>query len=563
MSIFKTKSSAQTKIAPNLKKQNLVETICSYGVTILSLIFFGYIAIFSVLYTSTIDTANFAGEVILYNSDDIAVNLFFVGTFFALVFGLRRYADVFKRVNDKILMGALALYTVTLGFIWIFMAQSIPAADSGTLYETACNIINGDWTTFTTSNNDFYNNVSYFQIYPFQLGFVFISEIVYRIFGCDTAMPMQVFNVLALAAMYVGLLLIGKRIFKSKAVTFIMTFMLAGFVQAIFFTSFTYGNIIGFSSAIWACYFVIRFMQSENKKKYLLLIPVALLMAFAVLAKYNNMIWLLAISIGLIIYVIRSKKWLYLLSVVFICTISIGTFNLVIASYESRSGVELGDGVSQLLYFDAGINESSMAPGWYNDMSKSMYLNANCDTEVANDTAKADIEARQEVFSNDLSYTYDFFSKKVLSQWNEPSYESLWVSQVKGHYNGEVTEDTLLYSVYNGKWNDIFQDYFDYFQMISLLLFGAGMIGLIRKKCSAETITILTALLGGFLYHLLFEGKSQYVLTYFILVVFFASYGLYFILKPRSFAKKESTTGKKTIGESILNIAEKIDSKTR
>ena len=29
----------------------------------------------------------------------------------------------------------------------------------------------------------------------------------------------------------------------------------------------------------------------------------------------------------------------------------------------------------------------------------------------------------------------DFFSKKIISQWNEPTYESIWVSKVKSHTN--------------------------------------------------------------------------------------------------------------------------------
>ena len=559
--ITKTKSS-EVKIAPNLKKQNLFEVICSYGVTILSLLFFGYIAIMSVFQTSTLDPVNFSGEHILFEDDDFAMNFFLIGAFFLAVFALSRFANIFLKVNEKILTACLAVYTVTLGFIWIFMAQSIPAADSGVVYSTATDLVKNDWTSFFTSNNDFYNNISYFQIYPFQLGFVLISEFVYRISGAESAMVMQVLNVLSLAAMYVGIVMVNKKLFKSKAVTFITVFMLAGCIQPIFFTTFVYGNIIGLAAAIWACYFVIKFMKGSDKKSYLMLLPATALITLSVIAKYNNMIWLAAICIGLVIYAIREKKWLSLVSVVFVAAVAVGSFNLVIYSYEKRSGAELGDGVTQLLYLDAGINESAMAPGWYNDMSKTMYLNADCDTEKAEADAKADIDAKLEEFKNDPDYAKDFFKKKITSQWNEPSFECIWVSQVKGHYNGDVVDGTLLNSVYNGNWNKFFYDYFDFFHMITFILFAIGMIGLIRKKCGAETIMFLTALIGGFLYHTLFEAKSQYILTYFIIIVMFASYGLYFLLKPRSFNTKRAD-GKKTISDHIANIANKIDSKTR
>ena len=78
-------------VAPNLKKQNLFETICSYGITILCFIFFGYVAIMSVLQTSEFDSANFGGEVIQFNYDDLVMNFFLLGGFFLLVFALSRY----------------------------------------------------------------------------------------------------------------------------------------------------------------------------------------------------------------------------------------------------------------------------------------------------------------------------------------------------------------------------------------------------------------------------------------------------------------------------------------
>ena len=91
-------------VAPNLKKQNLFETICSYGITILCFIFFGYVAIMSVLQTSEFDSANFGGEVIQFNYDDLVMNFFLLGGFFLLVFALSRYANVFKKVSDLALV---------------------------------------------------------------------------------------------------------------------------------------------------------------------------------------------------------------------------------------------------------------------------------------------------------------------------------------------------------------------------------------------------------------------------------------------------------------------------
>lgn len=546
-----------------VKKNNFIETLCSYGVTILGLLIFGWLGIYSIFHTCVIDPAHYTAEQILFKDEDIVINLFLLAAFFVVIFGLRRYADVFKKVHVGFLIGGLAFYTVTLGCIWIYSVQSVPAADSGTAFEAAINFLAGDYTAMRTSNNDFYSNYSYFEIYPFQLGYVFISEIVYWLTDSYTAMPMQVLNVLSLAGMYAGLQLLSMRIFKSKAVTFILTFLLAGCIQGIFFTTFTYGNIPGFAASVWAWYFIVRFMQDERKgfKRYLMLIPCSLLMAVGLLAKYNSMIWLVSICIGLVIYVIRTKRWLDLTAIAVISAVALGSFALVRVHYENAGGVELGTGVGQWLYLDAGIKDSAMAPGWYNDISKSTYIQNDCDGEKAAEAAKASIKERLAYFRDNKKEAREFFKKKIVSQWLEPSYESVWVSKVKTHYYGEVDPDGFVASVYTGRWGDFFEDYFDFFSMIVIILAGAGFLGLIFRRLSAEGIIPLTALLGGFFYHLLFEAKSQYIMTYFILLIFFSAYGLYFIIKNRSFTP--DTQGKKNLGARILSIAEKVEDYNR
>ena len=56
------------------------------------------------------------------------------------------------------------------------------------------------------------------------------------------------------------------------------------------------------------------------------------------------------------------------------------------------------------------------------------------------------------------------------------------------------------------------------------LLFG--IIRLWRKKDLLRCLLPLI-LLGGLLYHLLFEAKSQYALPYFVLILPIAAYGLF------------------------------------
>ncbi len=98
--------------------------------------------------------------------------------------------------------------------------------------------------------------------------------------------------------------------------------------------------------------------------------------------------------------------------------------------------------------------------------------------------------------------------------------------------------------------------------MITFILFAIGVAGLIKKRCSAETIMILTGLAGGFIYHTLFEGKSQYVLTYFIVMIMFSSM-LYIYLLSQRILTITVTVKKETLGDKFKKVIFEISQQNK
>ena len=512
-----------------LKKRSKIETIVTGIFAILSFIAFGYIAVMSFIQTSMFDPENYEVEIILYNFDNIALNIVTLVFFLIALFCLNKAYDFFAKINMKLMYCGLFAYVLILGIIWIFSVWQIPGADSANIFETATEIINGDYSSLHNGGDSYfssyYNEVSYYNYYPFQLGFVFICEMIYRVFGTETSMPLQVINVICLAFAYCGIARISKVVFKRKSVEFISIIFLLTCFQPVLFCSFPYGNIIGMSCCIWASYFLIRYFQSI---KYIYIIPCGLLLSVGVLAKYNNLIYVVAFAIMLLIHTISRKKLQSLAVALVLCIVSLSASNLVIMSYEKRANVELKSGVSQLLYLGMGLNESHMAPGWYSGKYMGYYRDNNCDSEIANRLAIEDIKLSLEKFADDGLYTYEFFSKKILSQWNEPTYASIWVSKTKDHL---IEPNDLANSIYNGNTGQFFEAYFNQYMQILYLLFAAGLICLfIKRKTNTETMLMPLVLLGAFGYHLLFEAKSQYSLVYIILFIPTASYAIQSLL---------------------------------
>lgn len=544
-----TKSNVST--VRTIEKQNKLEYIVVNILSLLVFVAFAYIAIMSFIQTSVIDSANYSSEVILYQTDNVALNLLFTALFAVFAFKMNKHCDFFAKLNIKVYEICLFAFVTIVGFIWIFSVTSIPAADSYNLFETATGAAKGVYPSLHNGqafyNSDYYGGYSYYNFYPFQLGFVFLSEIVYRIFGTSSSMPIQVINVLCVAATYLGIARITRILFNRLSIEFFAIVLLAGCFQPILFSTFVYGNIIGMCCAVWASYFLIKYFQTN---KYTALIPCGLLLVVSTLAKYNNMIYLAAFAIVLIIHTIIKKKWQSIAFALAICIATVGTSNLVIMSYESRANVELTNGVSQALYLDMGLNESYMAPGWYNAIALNNYKSHGCDAKLSSEQAWADIKSRLSTMGNDLDYAVDFFSKKILSQWNEPSYESIWISKVKSHTNELGAIGNAMYGVngQGGSLGQLFELHFNLYMQIVFVLFACGIYFMfLNKKTNIMTILLPLVLLGAFGYHLLFEGKSQYIFVYIPLLIPTASYALSCILNGKYTRIKEAVAALKTI----------------
>lgn len=571
-------NATDVKTIRTAKKQSMVEYIFVNIISLFVFIAFGYVAIMSIFQTSVIDPAAYSSEKVLYQNDIVILNLLFTVIFFALAFALRKTYNFFSKINIRFFEIGIVVWVILLGFIWIFSVTSVPAADSQNIFEAASKAAKGDYTPFIDGskfyNKDFYQGYSYFNFYPFQLGYVWLSELVYRMFGTTSSMPMQVINVLSLSSAYFALARIARLLFKRRSIEFFTIVLLAACFQPILLCTFVYGNIMGMSLAIWASLFLIKYFRTE---KFIWLAPCGVLLVLSILAKYNNMIYLVAFVIMLLIHAIKNILYwvrnkdkddktsesikqnnsnkkknsnkkndlkkplnpaltLGISSVAFalvLCIAAIGSVNLIIFSYEKRAKVELADGLSQVQYLDMGVTESYMAPGWYTRTGLDTYLGANLDNKAADKASWRNIGMKLgQMGENNKMNAFDFFSKKILSQWNEPEFESIWVSKVKGHTKSDAASKGLGKAVYEGSLGQALELHFNIYMQIIYLLFAAGIyLMFINKKTNIKTILLPLVVLGGFGYHLLFEGKSQYVLTYIPLLIPIAAYALNTILE--------------------------------
>lgn len=497
---------------------NFTEKLVAFFCAVLFIIL-AFISIGSILTTSSLnpyDMNKFINENIVIIQDSVLLNVAVIAVF---IFLLKFLKGLEKYISIKVVSIVLILYVTVLGIVWVTAAQPIPRGDSQTINQTAQMIINNDYSALQGPQ-------SYYQFYPFQTGFLFICEMFTRLFGIGNYTALAIINVVWLDAAYIALLWITKIVFDNRKTELLTIFLLAACLQPILFCTFIYGNLMGLAFSLWAVLLVLLYFKT-NKKRLMLIS--AVLIAVAILVKENYSIVLIAMCIMLFLHFIKSRRWFSLVAILCVCCISFGVSSAVKYSYEVRANVNIGSGVPQLAWAAMGMEEkgSPMFPGWYNAYNDYVFKIHDENPKAASVEIDRYVKDRLKYFIAHPGYTMQFFANKTLSQWNEPTYESIWLSEAP---ETQRPLSMIAQEVYYGETNTILNQYFNYY--VELIFFGAvAALFFSIKKPHLEFSFIPLIVLGGFLYHLIFEAKSSYILVYFIILIPYAANGFYLIAR--------------------------------
>lgn len=179
---------------------------------------------------------------------------------------------------------------------------------------------------------------------------------------------------------------------------------------------------------------------------------------------------------------------------------------LIINYYSNKYDLDNTKNYPTISYILMAMEESDRGNGWYNEeIAKKALLNP----DKARDEYPKHIYNRISYFLENPSYTFDFYTKKVASMWTESTYSAI---------QNNIRSD-----------NDYIKNFvkpIEFYQKALLVLIcSSSLIVLIqnRKKLSLEIILLLTAFVGGFAFHILWEAKSRYIIPYIIILIPIAS----------------------------------------
>lgn len=485
-------------------------------ILVLSLTIFIFLTLQSLLNTTIMYNAPEDPSTVIFSHDNFYINLIPISIVFIL--GMLFLGKLMEKINPRIFGSILLAYAFILGLIWNLLTKCMPAHDSWCILTPAEAFAQNDYTSLLPENDYFYN-------YPFQLGYAFLGEIVFRIFKDNTYFILQIINILSVTAIFASLIIIAKLAFGSRKIVNFTIFFLFGCIQPILFSTFHYGNISGFAFSMWAVVFSCLLVK---KRKWYYVPLIAAFIAIGAMLKSNNLIILAAICIILLLDFLKKRKLKNIIAVAASLVMGIGLNQLIIFQYEQRADVSLGEGVPKICWLDMGLRESGYEnrSGWYNP-SYTVIRFANMGYNPAK-TSEASWKSIKERVGELASSSYEranFFSTKTLSQWNDPLYMSIWVCETRP---SQSETGSFVKSMYTGNAGICTRNYANVYQSLIFIFASVGIFMVIIKKDMRKNIfcaVLPLAFLGGFLYHLLFEAMPQYNVTYFTLFIPLAAYG--------------------------------------
>ena len=407
--------------------------------------------------------------------------------------------------------------------IWIMGTMFQPASDQRLVIDCGKALAEGDFSPWNQVGFRYYYSdfEGYAYTYPHQNGQILFAAVLYLLAGEQAAFLWQLLNV---AFLIMGILYTGRMaedVLEMKGGFHSLALLLLAFLPFSFYITFAYGTIPGFACSAAAVWYERRFLE-EGRKRDLML--ASLLIAAAILFKSNYMIVLAAMVIFFAAEAVFQKKPVWILGAVSLMAAYLISRSLVLGGLTLAAGHSVEGGPPMLTWVEMGLQEGSRAPGWFNNYNVHIYLDNHEDRELTAAAVERDLERTIRYFMEHPGYGADFFNRKLRSMWTEPTFQSLWIQEVKGF--------GWLFSAFarslfkeGGMANEVYWELCNAVQ--TLVYAGALLFAVFHfRRVQFQGLLFAVIFIGGFLFHLFWEAKGQYAVSYFVLLIPYAVLGI-------------------------------------
>lgn len=446
-------------------------------------------------------------ERVIFQRDNVLVSLLLLG---AGVLICRFLSAALQQVSPGKIAGISLALTFLLGSAWVWMAQAVPINDAGILYFTAKGMAQGDpgllWT-----------HADYYRANTHQAGFLLYAELCQRVFGRGSILPQGLFNVAFLTGACAALLHMLWLSAHNRRALAAAALLMPLCAQGLLFCTFQYGVLPGLCLGLWSLDFVLAHVR--GRRLGWLAVP---LMALAAALKQNYLILAVALAGGLLLYAISARR---LSSLVLAAALAAAAWlgpALCIRVVEARTGFSFSPTLPKTTWLAMGMQDGPLAPGWYNRYPLNLLAKTG-GGEAASRVIHEDIAARLSEFRADPQEALAFYRDKFVSQWSESTWESIFLNRVMPGRGAALLSDVPA-----------LETWMEGYALALYVGFAAGLllwaVRLWRFAAPWDSLfaplVLAIGVLGGLLFHMLFEAKSQYLFPYAMMMLPLAAMGL-------------------------------------
>ena len=459
-------------------------------------------------------------EHIFFRADSILFNLLLIMLALTVLYFVGKVLEKLMQKNRNFLLIAACVVSAMLSLYWVWASKVQPDWDQLAICQYADAFNRGDFQGLMKGN--------YLARYPQQIGMVTLLRGIFLMFGESRYEAFQYLS----ASLVPLLVLSGCKILRIlsdndvRAEVYYLLFAVACFPMYAY-TTFVYGDLI---SSIIGMFSVWMYLSSLKRFTWWKAVTFGISIGITVCLRKNLLILVIALIIVMVIKLLFERSWKNL---VLLAAVILGCGVVQMAVWGIYHDVRNADApaIPALLFIVMGLNDDYEFAGWNNDYQYAVFAELNDDVELAKQKSYENLHMYLEIYKKAPGYMVDFFARKMNAQWDAPMYQSLAM-------NGRVRDEQLpvVREIFaGGRLTSCIEMGMKIFQ---LLMYG-GILYLVvcqRKKfIHIENYVLLIGVFGGFLFSLMWEAKTRYVLPYLFMQIPYMAMGVCEIVR---FAEK-------------------------
>lgn len=418
------------------------------------------------------------------------------------------------RIAGVILLG---LIVVSFSAWWIVNSANLPQSDAQAIYDIAVRAKNHDLLPFAPTG-------SYMSLWPFQAGLVMFLETILRAIPNADEMTIQwmylPFVVLTLVSGY----MVVRRLFPSNRTRVLWCMLMVFCLPFYFYVNDMYGTVPGFAGLLFVFWMLTEYLYRDS---VITLVLAGFGMAGAVAIKKNDIIFTIAavLVLGTMFLAKKGKKLLLMAAVLVFASVAGSVAPRVI--YEYRAKNIMGEGVPAISYIAMGLQWSEgRSPGGWNGYHSDLFLACDYDSAETARISAESVKSSLKYMSQNPAYAVTFFYYKLTDQWTREDYSCLY-----GTLAFYANRSPIAWEIYQGKWLSPLMLIMAVHQSLTYLgaccfcVFAA--IRWMKKKTNSDIwrLVPLVTFIGGFLFSIIWEAGSRYIMPYVILLIPYAAEG--------------------------------------